>query len=155
MFIFRRLFKKPDTECPRCLGKGTVDADDIKRLGKELGWLPGQCAFCNGSGKVFQDTVAAVPADLAYLTTSLSKIERSRILNGDKKALERARIYAENLAEITNRVAKQYYVGGLDLETISDLHFARFYPNEPSQQEKEEFLEFAAKIIAFYKDQYE
>ena len=38
--------------CPRCLGKGIVDTDDIKRLECEDIWLPGTCLYCDGTGKV-------------------------------------------------------------------------------------------------------
>jgi hypothetical protein len=38
--------------CPRCYGKGFVDLNDIKRLGKEQGWGQGFCRYCDGEGKV-------------------------------------------------------------------------------------------------------
>jgi DnaJ-class molecular chaperone len=38
--------------CPRCVGKGFVDDNDIKRLGKERTWSPGVCGFCKGTGYV-------------------------------------------------------------------------------------------------------
>jgi len=50
-------------ECPRCLGKGNVDWDDIKRLKRESDWEPGPCAYCHGSGKVDQNIVDQVPVD--------------------------------------------------------------------------------------------
>lgn len=43
---------KNDVVCPRCLGKGHVDKDDIIRLKRENEWTPGSCAYCNGSGCV-------------------------------------------------------------------------------------------------------
>ena len=37
-------------DCPRCLGKGHVDLQDIKRLRRELFWEPGpHCAYCDGN----------------------------------------------------------------------------------------------------------
>ncbi len=38
--------------CPRCLGKGFVDLNDIKRLGMETRWEQGSCQYCGGQGNV-------------------------------------------------------------------------------------------------------
>jgi hypothetical protein len=38
--------------CPRCMGKGNVDIDDIKRLSMEHNWSPGECIYCDGIGLV-------------------------------------------------------------------------------------------------------
>ncbi len=38
--------------CPRCLGKGFVDLNDIKRLGMETRWKQGACPYCGGQGNV-------------------------------------------------------------------------------------------------------
>jgi serine/threonine protein kinase len=51
--------------CPRCLGKGFVDENDIKRLKREFEWIPGNCAYCDGVGKVTQEKAVSVPADKA------------------------------------------------------------------------------------------
>lgn len=40
--------------CPRCLGKGFVDLNDIKRLGKEEDWIQGCCKYCDGNGEVIK-----------------------------------------------------------------------------------------------------
>ena len=40
--------------CPRCYGKGFVDLNDIKRLGKEKEWGQGYCRYCDGKGEVFK-----------------------------------------------------------------------------------------------------
>ncbi len=34
MNLINKLFNKPKVDCPRCLGKGNVDWDDIKDLDK-------------------------------------------------------------------------------------------------------------------------
>lgn len=41
-----------DVVCPRCTGKGSVDASDIKKWSREKDWVPGPCAYCEASGKV-------------------------------------------------------------------------------------------------------
>ena len=38
--------------CPRCVGKGFVDKNDITRLGMEGSWSQGYCRYCDGKGKV-------------------------------------------------------------------------------------------------------
>lgn len=45
---------KPKLEkfCPNCVGKGFVDDNDIKRLGKERTWTSSKCGFCKGTGYV-------------------------------------------------------------------------------------------------------
>jgi len=82
MSFFSRLFgqRKPTIQCPRCLGKGHVDWNDIKRLNQELRWGPGTCAYCNGKGKVAPDMVDKVAVDASYLTIDLSKAERQRVM---------------------------------------------------------------------------
>ncbi len=44
--------KKHQMICPRCLGKGFVDLNDIKRLGMEKEWEQGYCHYCSGQGDV-------------------------------------------------------------------------------------------------------
>lgn len=61
---------------PEMLAKGNVDWEDIKRLGKELKWLPGKCAYCNGTGKVSSEMLSKLSADTTYLTTDISEEER-------------------------------------------------------------------------------
>src|SRR5690348_13904757 len=75
-------FFKSKVECPRCLGKGNVDLDDIIRLGKKGIWIPGKCAYCNGKGKVSSDMLSKVKADNPYLTTNTSKEERMLMIQG-------------------------------------------------------------------------
>ncbi len=38
--------------CPRCLGKGVVDDEDIERLSMQEYWVAGNCRYCDGIGKV-------------------------------------------------------------------------------------------------------
>ena len=78
-------------ECPRCLGKGHVDPNDIKRLKRESEWLPASCAYCNGSGKVDWGMEDKVPVDVSYLVMDLTENERKKIAAGDQDAIERAK----------------------------------------------------------------
>jgi hypothetical protein len=154
MFTLKLLFKKPKEQCPRCLGKGTVDWNDIERLHKKLVWLPGKCAYCNGNGKVHEETLSIVPADISYLSANLSKIERWKILSGDKNARKRVKAYEEALAKMIDKIARQYYVDGLDLETIVDIHFASLKNDKVSPKERQDFLEYTKKVVEFHKNKF-
>src|SRR5882757_11229839 len=97
MNLLSRLFsnKSNKIQCPRCLGKGHVNSDDIKRLNKELKWRPGSCAYCNGSGKVSAKTAAKVSIDLTYLVNELPPGEKNKLINGAQDAKYRAKVYDE------------------------------------------------------------
>ncbi|MFC4818596.1 hypothetical protein [Flavobacterium sp. GCM10023249] len=154
MNLFQRIFKKPTVVCPRCLGKGHVDLNDIQRLNKELYWLPGKCAYCSGNGKVHEDTVTTLPVDSSYLTISLSKMEQWKLIGGNQQAKKRGEIYQETLSEIIEDIVRQHYIEGLTLDAIADLHFSRFKLSRVTDQMKKDFLEYAEKVIAFHKDKY-
>lgn len=83
MSFFSRLLKKVKAPvqltCPRCLGKGHVDRDDIIRFKQEGKWRTGICAYCNGSGNINQDMLL-IPADATNLTTNLSASERETFI---------------------------------------------------------------------------
>jgi len=79
--LFRRSETPDDLTCPRCLGKGHVDKDDIIRLKQQGKWGTGTCAYCQGSGSVDKAMLSKVPVDATYLTTSLTEEERDAIVN--------------------------------------------------------------------------
>jgi hypothetical protein len=89
MGFFKRLFKQnkrvEKSTCPRCLGKGHVDTEDIIRLKKNGEWEPGPCAYCNASGNVDEAMLSKVAVDAGYLTSDLSELERNAIINKDYK----------------------------------------------------------------------
>ena len=92
MNFLQRLFnrqRKETVECPRCLGKGNVDQDDIKRLGQELYWRPGKCAYCKGAGRVDVKLIGKVAPDEAYLTVNLPTGEIELLFAGDSRAMQR------------------------------------------------------------------
>ena len=59
--------KTPDepemVTCPRCLGKGHVDEDDIARLKQQGKWRTGACAYCKGTG-IVDETMKIVAAQM-------------------------------------------------------------------------------------------
>ncbi|MFI8605170.1 hypothetical protein ACIGCP_11950 [Cellulophaga baltica] len=149
------LFQKPTEKCPRCLGKGFVDNDDINRLNKKLEWASGKCAYCCEKGKVNKLTISNIPADLSYLTLERTKIERWKLILGNEKAKKRAKLYQENLKDLINHISKQYFVGELDFETIADLHFARFEKHNVSVKEKKEFIKYIGEVVEENKEKFE
>ena len=104
MNFFSRLFRRSGTPatltCPRCLGKGHVDKDDIIRLKQQGKWGTGRCAYCEGTGTVDKAMLSKVPVDASYLTTNLSEAERDAIVNNFQRegcpVSEHNRLWLEN-----------------------------------------------------------
>jgi len=138
---------KPKAECPRCLGKGHVDMGDITRLGKELKWLPGPCAYCGGKGKVKAQMISRVNPGITYLTTDLEKDERQRLLNGEEEVLERAAYNDSQYDVFIKQIEYLYYMGRMDAETITDFYLISRYAEEVPVEEKLEFIEYVEKVI--------
>ena len=60
-------------DCPRCLGKGHVDLQDIKRLRRELFWEPGpHCAYCDGKKVVELEFATNINADDWFITSDVN-----------------------------------------------------------------------------------
>lgn len=109
MSIFDKFFKnKNDIKCPRCLGKGNVDLNDIERLNKQLFWGPGKCAYCNGKGKVNSEMIYSISEDEIYLTTDLPKKEREVFLKNNPTSKIIAKDYAQNLELFVDEIYKLY-----------------------------------------------
>lgn len=104
MNLFSRLLNRSKTPeivaCPRCLGKGHVDKEDIIRLKQQGKWLPGVCAYCKGSGTVDKEILSKVAADATYLINSPSEAERDLIVNKTQldgcPVTEHNRLWLEN-----------------------------------------------------------
>ena len=67
--------------CPRCLGKGHVDEEDILRLKRSDQWVPGPCAYCEGLGKINSELTMKIDPDDSQLTLGLSFEEREKYRN--------------------------------------------------------------------------
>lgn len=134
-------------DCPRCLGKGKVDLDDIKRLKKELFWRPGKCAYCNGVGKVPPDRIEKLSADFEYLTTDLPSWERYKVINGDGEALQRASEYKELVQKIIQEIEHLYYIENKEPNEIADHLFHQQDRNVYSEPGKQEIVSYIEKVI--------
>lgn len=147
MGLFDNVFGGKKVECPRCLGKGHVDQADIKRLNMELRWLPGSCAFCEGTGQVSPKMAVDVPVNEAYLSADLSKEERKRFLSNEEGAMRRARQSDEIVNRLINEVRYLHFKGGMSPEKILGFYFLDSENSETHPEEKKDFLTYIHNIL--------
>jgi len=149
MSIFSRLFSKDHNlkECPRCLGKGLVDWDDIKRLHQELKWIPGVCAYCNGTGKVDTNIESNVPVDASYLVVNLEETERELILKGHPDAIERGKQYEDAVNNFINQIAYLYFEGGLTPLQISKFFLIGKNDSDNYEKEQQDMIDYVERVI--------
>lgn len=141
MRIFN-LFRRSEIECPRCLGKGLVDWEDINRLNKQLRWVPAPCAYCDATGKVNKELLSKVAVDCTYLTIDLPETEIEKIKAGDKEAIEKGKqkeLFVDNIITY----AEQHYL--TDNMTAEDI--ANSYLN--TEGEKALFSVNKKQLIAY------
>lgn len=134
-------------QCPRCLGKGHVDWDDIKRLNMELRWTPGHCAYCDGQGSVLQEQVEKVNVDSTYLTADLDKEEREKLLNNDLDTVVKGITRDMYVEEVIDQIQGLHFDAGLSVEQIMELYSVpanQFKTPEEGQRQLREYIE---KII--------
>jgi hypothetical protein len=147
MNLLNRIFRRNMVDCPRCLGKGMVDLEDIKRLKKELFWNPGKCAYCNGIGKVPPDRPEKVSTDFEYLTTDLPSWERHKVINGDQDALKRANEFKDLIQNIIEEIEHLYYIENKEPSEIAEHLFHKQSQHVFSQSEKQELIDYIEKVI--------
>lgn len=145
IFNFKSLFGFKSTlkECPRCLGKGHVDQDDIKRLNQELIWTTGTCAYCDGLGKV--DSKINLPAETSYLVNDLSKKEREKIRRNHPDAIKRGKQLEEETLSFIRQVRHLHFDLGLTSSQITDSFLTA--ENNLKEHEIEAFRNYIETII--------
>lgn len=149
MNLFNRLFGRNQNliECPRCLGKGLVDWDDIKRLNQELKWIPGKCAYCNGTGKVDSGIESNVPVDASYLVINLHEEERKRIINGNPDAIERGKQYEDAVDNFIEQITYLHFEGGLTPLQIAKFFLIGNNDSNESKREEEDLIDYIEEVI--------
>jgi hypothetical protein len=158
MSLINNLFDRDSRkiECPRCLGKGYVDWDDIKRLNKQLRWKPGKCAYCEGSGRINPKFQSKVSVDNSYLTLDLTKEERMGLINKDEWALKRAKIFDDNVDNFIKQVTYLHFIGGMGSKLIADFYLIPFEDAEAKsdsyKKEQEELIEYIESVIELNKN---
>lgn len=149
MSIFNKLFSKNQNlkTCPRCLGKGHVNWDDIKRLKQELKWIPGECAYCNGTGKVESNIENNVPVEASYLVINLEEAERKRIIYGHPDAIERGKRYEDAVDNFIEQISYLHFEAGLTSLQIATFFLIGKNDSDKSDKEQEELIDYIEKVI--------
>jgi hypothetical protein len=120
MSLFESLFpKKEKIECPRCLGKGFVDQNDIIRLKKLLYWAPGKCAYCKGKGKINPKLLEKIRVDLEYLTIDKPQSEFKNLIKGDLDSWSRANAFKDDVQEVLIYLDYLYEIENLEISEIA------------------------------------
>ncbi len=139
------IFGGNKVECPRCLGKGVVEKEDIIRLDRVLHWAPDSCAYCQGQGKVSTEMVEMVPPGLSYLSTNLPFYEREALIKGDPAAWERAE-YDELVAQLY--IDEIIFLHRHDLSNEQIVSFFQLRSSLSPQEESREELEvYVQRVI--------
>jgi len=109
-------------DCPRCLGKGNVDLQDIKRLRRELFWEPGpHCAYCDGKKVVKLEFATNINADDWFITSDVDQELLQRYLEKDPQVIKEARELEENMRIVVHFIANLYMNEDKEREEIVDL----------------------------------
>lgn len=153
MTFFNFLFKNTNLECPRCIGKGFVDHEDIKRLNRQLKWAPGPCAYCDASGKVTEELLSKVAVDTSYLTIDLPESEIEKIKNGDEETIKKGKLQELFIDNLIKYIEDQYLLNNMDADSIADLYLSTEEENAVFSVEKENLLQYIHKIIELKKSQ--
>ena len=141
-------FLKPKVQCPRCQGKGNVDWDDIVRLGQELQWIPGPCAYCNGKGKVSARMISKLNADYSYLTIDIGSEERRRLFKGDENARLRGAYFLEQKNLIIAQIKYLHSKANLDTGSITEFLLIERSKEQITESERQEIIEYVNRVIA-------
>jgi len=153
MKFFQRLFNrqpKETAECPRCLGKGHVNRDDIKRLGQELRWLPGKCAYCKGTGRVDVQMIGKVAVDEAYLTANLPTGERELLFAGDLGAMRRKEMVKAESEKLITKIRILHFEQNHSAEEIADILIGPYMIAPRGfdvQNFRNEFISYIKRVI--------
>lgn len=149
MSLLKNLFGSDSLkQCPRCLGKGFVDDEDIKRLKQELKWKPGTCAYCNGTGKVDKNIEDNIAVDSSFLVMDIPELERKRMIGGHPDALELGRQMDEDREYFIDQICHLHFVAGLNSSQITTF-FLLHRDGLPSYEEEyEELLDYVNRVIA-------
>jgi hypothetical protein len=147
MAFWNWFFKSKKVQCPRCLGKGNVDSEDIRRLNKEPYWMPGKCALCLGNGKVASKVAESGIADLGYLTLETPKDERRRLLNADEGAIQRAKQHQANMDDLVKKIESMFYIENLEASEIAEYLFKEYGRAEYAPEEKNELIRYIENVI--------
>lgn len=150
MSIFN-FFKRSDTKCPRCLGKRFVDWDDIKRLNRQLKWVPAPCAYCDATGRVPKELLSKVAVDCMYLTIDLPESVIEKIKEGDAATIEKGKqreLFVDHLIQYAEH---HYVTQNLDAESIANLYLNSEAEKASFSVTREELIKYIQGVIELKK----
>lgn len=151
MDLFDKFFGKLKVQCPRCLGKGYVDQEDIKRLKKELQWVPDTCMYCNGKGEVDAKLPSKIAVDSSYLTTNLTYSERKKFINNDEATIRRANFREAERDKFIAEVEYLYFSCDLSPSRITEFYLLHLGTSEIDTDARFELESYINKIIEHRK----
>lgn len=125
-----------------------MDTEDIKRLGKEFKWIPGPCAYCNGKGTVRKSMIKKIPVDTTYLSTDLVSSERTRLISGDKAALERAEYFEIQTEAMLEQIHFLHTSANLDSKSIAEFYSIADQQLKRDQVAFDDFVEYVEQILS-------
>ena len=109
-------------DCPRCLGKGNVNKEDIKRLRREFFWIAdGSCAFCDGKKTVKLDFAKRFNADDWYISSDLDKEDYEKYISRDQEILDWVKHTEQQQYFLAKFVMDHHISRGLSQEKVLDL----------------------------------
>ncbi|WET04403.1 hypothetical protein [Flavobacterium sp. YJ01] len=150
MRIFN-FFRKSDIECPRCLGKGFVDWEDIIRLNRQLKWVPAPCAYCDAVGRVQKEMLSKVAVDCMYLTIDLPESVIDKIKEGDQETIEKGKqreLFVDSLIQYAEH---HYLTQNMDAESIATLYLNTEAEKANFSVTKEELIKYIQGVINLKK----
>lgn len=146
MSIFN-LFKRSDIKCPRCLGKGFVDWEDIIRLKRQLKWVPAPCAYCDASGRVNKELLSKVAVDCMYLTIDLPETVIEKIKEGDAATIERGKQRERFVDHLIQFAEHHYLTQNMDAENIANLYLSTEEESAAFSVTREELIKYIQGVI--------
>lgn len=152
MSIFN-LFKRSDIECPRCLGKGFVDWEDIVRLNRQLKWVPAPCAYCDAVGKVHEEMLSKVAVDCMYLTIDLPESVIEKIKEGDQETIEKGQQRELFIDQLIQYAAHHYLNKNMDAESIANLYLSTEEESALFSVTREELIQYIQGVIELKKSE--
>lgn len=146
MRIFN-FFKRSNIKCPRCLGKGFVDWEDIIRLNRQLKWVPAPCAYCNAEGRVEKELLSKVAVDCMYLTIDLPESVIEKIKAGDEETIERGKQRELFVNHLIQYAEHHYLTQNMDAESIANLYLSTEAANASFAVTRGELIKYVQGVI--------
>ncbi|WP_433835556.1 hypothetical protein [Flavobacterium anhuiense] len=140
-------------KCPRCLGKRFVDWDDIRRLNRQLKWVPAPCAYCDATGRVPKEILSKVAVDCMYLTIDLPESTIEKIKEGDPETVEKGKqreVFVDHLIAFAEH---HFLTQNLDAENIANLYLNTEAEKANFAVTKEELIKYIQGVIDLKKSE--